>query len=116
MGASQSQTNTIVVNSLEDLQQYLPYIEEDLKKDAERLSEQDDDIYFFGDLTKCPDILLSHPQVRHLPFANKLLKINPNIRCCIVSKYIKRPHIIGPVFSRGYAIHWLRGSFPQHKS
>jgi hypothetical protein len=110
MGQTQSiNKNTIFINSEDDLKMYLPYIQEELQKDADNLSKSDDDIYFYH-INKNP-ITIVHPDARMMPFWGKILDLNPNLRGLVVSKFIKRPHIISPIYSRGFALHWVRGQF-----
>jgi hypothetical protein len=111
MGQKQSQpaTNSISVHTEKELDQYLPYIQDELQRDADTLSKSVDDIYFYH-IDKNP-ISIVHPDARMMPFWGKTLDLNPNLRGLVVSKYIKRPHIISPIYSRGFALHWVRGSF-----
>jgi len=108
MGNKQSYNTTVIyVNTEEELEKYLPYIQREIQQDAENLSKSNDDIYFYH-IDKNP-ITIVHPDARMMPFFNKILDLNPNVRGIAVSKFIKRPHIISPIYSRGYAIHWVRG-------
>lgn len=110
MGQNQSQqTDVLFVNTEKELEPYIPYIQEELQKDADNLSKSQDDIYFYH-IDKNP-IHILHPDARMLPFYNKTLDLNPNLRGIVVSRFIKRPHIISPIYSREFALHWVRGQF-----
>ncbi len=111
MGQKQSNPNitSISINTEKELEQYMPYIQEELQKDADNLSKSDDDIYFYH-INKNP-ITIVHPDARMMPFWGKTLDLNPNLRGLVVSKFVKRPHIISPIYSRGFALHWVRGQF-----
>lgn len=110
MGQKQSrESNTIFINTEKELELYLPYIQEELQRDADNLSKSEDDVYFYH-IDKNP-ITIVHPNARTMPFFNKVLELNPNVRGFAVSKFVKRPHIISPIYSRGFALHWVRGQF-----
>jgi hypothetical protein len=111
MGQKQSSPNTgsIYISTEKELEQYMPYIQEELQKDADNLSKSADDIYFYH-IDKNP-ITIVHPNAKTMPFWGKTLDLNPNVRGFAVSKFVKRPHIISPIYSRGFALHWVRGQF-----
>lgn len=111
MGGNQSKsvnTNSIYINTENELEFYLPYIQDELKKDADEISKSEEDIHFYH--IEPLFIKITHDSAKFMSCYNKVLELNPNLRASLISARIEKPHVLVPIFTRGYGLFWVRGS------